>query len=131
MRCFHHIACCHDRFGTEDQGNMGRGDMRAGELDRIISLQTATVTHDAAGQPIETWKGINVPAHIKRIKGGERFTADQDIGKESITFKIRYRTIRPTVLNRIVYLGRNWDIHDVRELGRREGLEIDATARSE
>jgi len=80
--------------------------MRAGELDRTISLQTATVTQDAAGQPIQAWAGVSIPAHVKPGKGGENFTADQEIGKGMITFKIRYRCPSPTVLNRIVYLGR-------------------------
>jgi len=53
-----------------------------------------------------------------------------EIGKNVVTFKIRYRTDINTQ-NRIVFDGSNWDITDVRQLGRRDGLEIDATARSD
>jgi SPP1 family predicted phage head-tail adaptor len=63
-------------------------------------------------------------------RGSERFTAQQIIGKAVVTFKTRYRP-DITVLNRIRYDSRDYDIHDVRELGRRDALEIDASARAE
>lgn len=108
--------------------------MRSGELDRSIVIQARTETLDSYGEPVYTWAKIHaddiLPARIAPQRGGERFTAQQTIGKFVTTFRIRYR-IDVTVLNRIVYDSRNWDIQDVREIGRREGLEIDATARSE
>jgi SPP1 family predicted phage head-tail adaptor len=108
--------------------------MRAGELDRPIVIQSKSVTPDSFGTPVETWTKIHtsttIPAKVSPARGGERFAADQVVGKAMTTFRVRYRD-GVTVLHRIVYAGRNWDIHDVRELGRREGLEIDASARSE
>lgn len=108
--------------------------MRAGELNRSIVIQAATTTQNGFGEPVETWAKIHtadtLPAAIKPERGGERFTAQQVVGKAVITFKIRWRT-DVTTINRIVYDGRDWDIHDVRPLGKREGLEIDASARSE
>ena len=108
--------------------------MRAGDLDRSVIIQAVTVTQNAFGEPVETWVKIHaaatIAAAIKPQRGGERFTSQQVVGKAITTFRIRHRT-DVTVLNRIVYDGKTWDIHDVRELGRREGLEIDASARSE
>jgi len=108
--------------------------MRAGDLDRSIVIQSKTVTQDAFGQDVETWTKIHtattLAAGVLPVRGGERFTAQQTIGKGMVTFRVRWRD-DVTVLNRIVYDGRNWDIHDVRPLGRREGLEIDASARAE
>ena len=108
--------------------------MRAGELNRSIVIQGASVTQDGFGEDVYTWTKIHtddtLPAAIKPNRGNERFTAQQVVGKAVATFKIRWRS-DVTVTNRIVYDGRDWDIHDVRPLGRREGLEIDVSARSE
>ena len=106
--------------------------MRAGDLDRSIDIQTSTATQNSVGEPILTWADVAsaVPARVMPTRGGERFTAQQVVGDAVTTFRIRYRT-GVTVRNRIVYDGKNWDIRDVREIGRREGLEIDATARSD
>ena len=108
--------------------------MRAGRLDRSIIIQAKTVSLDSYGQPVDVWAKIHtadtIPAHVKPARGDEKWEAMQLVGKAVQTFRIRYRD-GVTVLNRIVYAGRDWDIHDVREIGRREGLEIDASARSE
>lgn len=108
--------------------------MRAGNLDRSIIIQAKTPTQNAFGEPVDVWAKIHtddtIPARIVPMRGSESFTARQVVGKAVVTFRIRYRA-DVTTLNRIVYDGRDYDIHDVREVGRREGLEIDASARSE
>lgn len=106
--------------------------MRAGDLDRSIDIQASTAVQNTVGEPILTWSNVaaSVPARVMPTRGGERFTAQQVVGDAVVTFRIRYRT-GLTVRNRLVYNGKNWDIRDIREIGRREGLEIDATARSD
>lgn len=108
--------------------------MRAGELNRSIVIQAATVTIGPFGDEIKTWEKIHtadtLPANFTPTRGDERFSAQQVIGKAMATFKIRWRD-DVSVLNRIVYDSQNWDIHDVRPLGHREALEIDASVRAE
>jgi SPP1 family predicted phage head-tail adaptor len=108
--------------------------MRAGNLDRSIIIQAKTPTQNEFGEPVDVWAKIHtadtIPAAVRPLRGSESFTARQVVGKAVVTFRIRYRA-DVTTLNRIVYNGRDHDIHDVREVGRREGLEIDASARSE
>lgn len=105
--------------------------MQIGQLDRAITIQQRTVTQDAAGQEIETWSLLAVVwARIRPQKGGERFSAQQVVGKAVMTFRIRHRT-DVTVQHRLVWDGKTWDIHDIREIGRRAALELDASARSE
>ena len=105
--------------------------MKAGMLDKLITIQSVTIAPDTFGQAIETWADVaDVAARVMPVRGGESFTESQRIGRAVTTFQIRYRTA-VTAGNRIVYGGRNWDILDVREVGRREGLEIDARARAE
>jgi len=108
--------------------------MRAGELNRSIVIQAATVAQNDFGEDVETWIKIHtdttLPAKFMPQRGDERFTAQQVVDKAVAVFKIRWRD-DVTVENRIVYDGHDWDIHDVRPLGNREGLEIDASARAE
>lgn len=105
--------------------------MRAGELDRTIELQSATTSPNSFGEPVETWTTyVTLAARVTPQRGNERFAAHQIIGRAVTTFRVRYRA-GVTIEHRIRYDSRDWDIHDVREVGRREGLEIDATARAE
>lgn len=108
--------------------------MRSGQLDKSIIIQAKTATQDASGQEVETWTkihtGATLPAAVISKPGGESFGAEQVIAFGYRMFKIRYRA-DVTVLNRIVYNGRNYDVLDVREVSRRDGLEIDAKARAE
>lgn len=108
--------------------------MRSGELDRSIVIQANTPTQDGYGSPVDVWAKIHtadtIAAGVRPVRGGVRYGTQQFVGEQISTFKIRWRDDVTTV-NRIVYNGRNWDVLDVREVGRREGLEIDAKARSE
>lgn len=108
--------------------------MRAGRLDRRISLQRATITQDSTGDEVLTWGTLTtVWAEAKPMRGAESFTAQQFIGKTPVTFRIRWSdaTKAITVEDRIIFDERTFNILDVREIGRREGLEVDAYARSE
>lgn len=108
--------------------------MRSGRLDRSIQIQAATTTQNDVGEPVDTWANLHsessIPAAYTPQRGNERFSAQQLVGRAVVTFRVRYRDDVNTKC-RIVYDGKNWDIHDVREIGRREGLDIDASARSE
>lgn len=108
--------------------------MRAGRLDRRITLERNTPTQNSSGEEIEAWSVLaTVWAETRPMRGAETFNAQQFLGKTPMTFRIRWST-RVKVLNvedRIVFDGRQYNILDIREIGRREGLEIDAYARSE
>lgn len=111
--------------------------MKSGRMDRLITIQTRTVALDSYGQPIETWGAAgntwSAWAEVKDVSGDERFASQQIVGRETKTFRIYFRTeFTPAVdTHRIVHDGRNWDIHNVTEIARREGWEILASARSE
>ncbi len=105
--------------------------MRVGLLDRRLTIQQKSIAQDGSGQAIETWTDlITVWGQIRPDRGSERFMARQIIGKAVMTFIVRFRT-GITVLNRILFNDQIYDIHDVRIIGRKRMLEIDATARSE
>lgn len=107
--------------------------MRAGKLDRRLIIQRKSITYSDSGEPIETWATLaTVWAQARPNRGDERFSVRQLVGTAVMTFLIRYRSdLALTVEDRLSYDGKTWDIADLRELGRRVGTEIDATARAD
>lgn len=105
---------------------MSRFDRRfqAGQMDRVIELQTATTTTGSNGETIATWQLYKrVRASIRWETGGEGFTADARYAKQLVVFQIRYQPgIVPTM--RIAYDGRFYEVLDVQELGRRHRLDL-------
>lgn len=102
-------------------------------FDRRVTIQENIPSLDGAGQTIENWMSVTTAwMGIKPARGNEKFLAQQVVGKAVTTFRCRYVNLDfITVKHRLVFDGKNWDIHDVREVGRQEGLEIDASARSD
>ena len=108
--------------------------MDAGRLDRRIVIQRATTSADAFNQPLETFAALaTVWAAAVPVSDGERMKAGQTLAGKMTRFTIRYSSEVADVdpRDRIVFDGRTYDIAGVKELGRREGLEITATARAE
>lgn len=122
--------------------------MQAGRLDRKIDIERKALTQDEFGQETEAWDKIasRRAASATPVNGDERFAASQFVGKRVIEFRIRYSAALANVnpLDRIVYPAgaaesptpepaedEIYDIQDVREIGRREGLQIFAVSRSE
>jgi SPP1 family predicted phage head-tail adaptor len=108
--------------------------MKAGELDRRISIEDRFVTNSDSGEEIITWLPlITVWAKKVEAKGSERFAGQELFGAAVKTFHIRWSLLSSTITtkHKLIHDGRTYDITDVREIGRREGLEIDAYTKSE
>lgn len=122
--------------------------MRAGRLDRLITIQRKSVTSSDSGEPVETWTTIieRRAAGYRPLRGEERFTGEQVIGTEQIEFRIRYSSNVADLSqqDRIVFPAladespedepdtRNiYDVLAVHEIGRREGLLIITQRRSD
>lgn len=108
--------------------------MRAGPLDRRIAIQGKTVSQSDSGEEQVSWATTaTVWAAKVENRGAERFTAKQITGHAVVTFRFRWSdaTAAITSEHRIVYEGREYDVTDVREIGRHEGIEVDATTPSE
>src|SRR3990167_3408117 len=101
--------------------------MRAGNLDRRITVQTKTLTANSYGERVASWADtFTTWANVFEIAGKEKFEASQLVDKADIRFSIRYRT-GVNEEQRIVYDSNYYDIYSVTELGRQDGLEIFAT----
>jgi SPP1 family predicted phage head-tail adaptor len=122
--------------------------MRAGRLDRTITIERKAVTHSPSGQPIETWAPLvsRCSASVTPLSGDERFSAPQYVAREQVQFEIRWSQDVATVQakDRIVYPATTsvspapvpaerdiYDIIHVAEIGRRRGLRIVAARRAD
>lgn len=102
--------------------------MRAGDLDRPITIEAKATTQAGNGELIESWSTLaTVWAQVRELHGRERFQAQQVHAEIDTRFRMRHRT-DVTVEHRISYAGSVYDIKAVMEIGRRVGLEILATA---
>lgn len=101
--------------------------IRAGDLDRRISLQRSTDETDPVyGEARPVWSTFaTVAASVRQVSGREFLAATEQAGERRAVFVIRWRG-DVTTTDRVAYLGEPYDIDDVREIGRREGLEIHA-----
>lgn len=98
-------------------------------MDRRIRIERATEVDDDFGGKTKTWALlIEVWAQVDFGTGNEARTDMEVKAEQRRTFKIRWLE-GLTVTDRVVYESRNWEILDVAELGRRDGLEIAAIAR--
>jgi head-tail adaptor len=116
--------------------------MQAGRLDRRIDIERKTVAQDDFGEEAETWTKIaeRRAASAVPVGGDEKFSASQFMGQRVLEFRIRWASALADLnpMDRIIFPASDdpadreiFDVKDVREIGRREGLQIFAVARSE
>jgi SPP1 family predicted phage head-tail adaptor len=109
--------------------------MKAGDLDRRVALLARVETKNGFNEVVETWPepGLKVWASYEPVKDAERVRAAEVAASITARFQVRWSTalvaLDPTW--RLAFDGRSFDIVAVKEIGRREGLEISATARAE
>lgn len=102
--------------------------MRAGGLDRRVTLQRFTSTQDEYGEEIQTWADLATVFAEVRQQGGQEFLAAAQIqASKRVVFFIRwYPGLTP--LDRVSFDGTLHDIAEVREIGRRDGVELHCEA---
>lgn len=123
--------------------------MRAGRLDRRITLQRKWSSYSESGEPQDVWvtlgtTGESRPASITTIPGVERYAIEQFVGKEQVEFRLRWSADIADVsaLDRIIYPASSaadspvptraiYNIMDTGEIGRREGLWIRAARQAD
>lgn len=108
--------------------------MDAGNLDRWLTLRQRVVATNALNEDEATFVDLaRVRASKKDLSDGEKVRAQQ-VGSEITTrFQIRW-SVNWSALNpkdRVECEGREYEVVGVKELGRREGIEITANARTD
>lgn len=101
--------------------------MRAGELDRFLTIQQATDVKVLGSGNTVTWADLHVNVHCRVLTkpAGEKFEQDRETSRTTKEFKIRWRSGLNEKM-RVVFDGNNYDIVDIMELGRREAQVIKA-----
>jgi SPP1 family predicted phage head-tail adaptor len=98
--------------------------MRAGNLDRLVEIQRRSTGVDLYGTPIDVWTTFAT----MRAQKLENATDDREGQRGSTTdtviaFRMRWLD-GVTLENRISYEGQSFDIRQIKEIGRRVGLDI-------
>lgn len=103
--------------------------MRAGELDRLITIRQNMPVTDSFGEPIESWTTLAIVwAGVKPTQETEKFIFEQEAAFEIMDFKVRYESRFRDYKLSIVWDGKTFDIIRIKELGRNEGLIITGKA---
>lgn len=108
--------------------------MRAERLDRRVQFRRATLADDGFGM-VESWVDYGGPIHAHRafLSDGERWRAAQVQATATARFTVRYSPFSAgiTPKDRLICEGVEYDITGVKEIGRREWVEITAAARAD
>lgn len=108
--------------------------MIAGPLDRRITIERYSSSTNELGEEVGSWAPIaTVWAAKNDIRDSERFTAQQVNSVITTRFQIRHSAMVADLnaKDRLTYGNMLYGIVAVKEIGRREGLEITAAARTD
>lgn len=122
--------------------------MRYGRLDRKVTIQRKATTVGDDGSEVETWSDLAARrwASVNPVSGDERFAVPEIGANQQVEFQVRWSSnvADLTPLDRIIYPvvpltspetptpDRSiYDIAAVHEIGRRRGLRIIATRRTD
>jgi len=98
--------------------------VKAGTLNRRITIQQATTSADGYGEPIASWSSLaEVWAEVLPLTVNERFQAQQINPEATVKMRLRHRD-DVTIHMRVLYEGVYYDIQGVTEIGFHEGLEL-------
>ncbi len=102
--------------------------MRAGKLDRSITIQRETSTVNDYGTPVKVWSDIaTLRAEIVQASTEEFIRGWGASDETVIIFRTRYLS-GVTLADRIVYGGAAHNLKEIKEIGRRRGLELRCVA---
>lgn len=98
--------------------------MRAGQLDRIITIQRASTSVNAYGTPAATWTDVITLRAQKVQASTEEFIRGAGASDETvIVFRTRF-VEGVTNADRVVFDGIVHELKEIKELGRGDGLEL-------
>lgn len=108
--------------------------MLAGRLDRRVDILRASITTGEYGEEEKAWPTLATRWASKAdVSDGEKLRA-QAVGATLTTrFQVRFDSVTSTLTaeDRIRCEGRDYDLVGVKEIGRREGLELTAVSRAD
>lgn len=101
--------------------------MRAGAMDRVIEIQRASESVNSLGQVVAVWSAIATMRAQKIEASTTEFMRAFGASTETaIIFRTRFLD-GVTLADRVSYEGNAFNLVDVKEIGRRKGLELRCT----
>lgn len=102
--------------------------MRAGRLDRLVTIEVNTPSRDGTGEEVDSWGTFaSIWAGRMDIRGREFFDQAQIIGEGQAVWRIRWLDGIRTQM-RLVDGSDTWNIESIAEVGgRREAMELSCT----
>lgn len=98
--------------------------MNIGKLDRRITIERRTETVKPSGSVVKAWAPIaSVWAEIIQQTATEFFTGYGEAETGSVIFRIRF-VADITTADRVTYNGTAYNLKEIKELGRRDALEL-------
>lgn len=98
--------------------------MNIGKLDRRISIERQTETVKPSGGVVKSWTPIaSVWAETLQQTATEFFTGYGEAETGSMIFRIRF-VAEITTADRVTYNGIAYNLKEIKELGRRDALEL-------
>lgn len=98
--------------------------MRAGRMDREITIEAYTSTVDDAGTPTKDWTEFaTVRAQLLQQSTEEFLRSYGETDQTVAIFRIRWLE-GLTTDHRVVYRGKAHNLREIKEIGRNKGLEL-------
>lgn len=98
--------------------------MQAGKLDRVIEIQRPTTTLDQYGTPTQGWSKVaTMRAQLLAFSTDNREGQRGSTTDTTITFRMRWLD-GVTLEDRVLYDEQAFKIIQIKEIGRRVGLDL-------
>ena len=102
--------------------------MRAGRLDKTLTIERVTTIVDEYGTPVDGWATVaTVRAQRVRLNVEEQLRAFGNTAEAVAVFRIRHMD-GLTLADRITCDGETFDLKGIEPLGRREGMDLRCVA---
>lgn len=103
--------------------------MRAGKLDRTITVHRLAETVGASGAVSTVWENLmTVRAEVREVTADEVATGFGAAEAETLVFVTRWHPSPITTGDRIMFDGKSYDLKQIAEIGRREGWKLRGVA---
>ena len=98
--------------------------LNIGSMDRRITIERETETVNPSGSVVKGWAPVaTVWAEVLQQSASEFFTGYGEAEAGTVVFRVRYRP-GITTADRVTYEGTAYGIKEIKELGRRDALEL-------
>lgn len=102
--------------------------MRAGKLDRLITIERQAETVAPSGAVTSSWAPLaSARAELVQQTADEFLAGPGEAEERTLVFRIRWRAGLSTA-DRVIFEGQPYDVKQIVEIGRRRGLELRVVA---